>query len=133
MRILIVDDDYVTRTQLKALLGAYGDCDAAPNGDIAMRLFAAAHEETVPYDLVTMDIDMPDQKGQQVVAELRQWEQWHGLNVSSAQAKVLMVSALKDPKAIMSSFREGCEGYLTKPVTQESLAAALDKLGLQHP
>jgi two-component system chemotaxis response regulator CheY len=129
MRILVVDDDYVSRTKLKALLAGRGDCDAVPNGTIALGMFQAAHDEQVPYDLVTMDVNMPDMKGQEVVARIRQWEKDHG---QSHQAKILMITALKGGQEVMSAFREGCEWYLVKPVTPENLTEALGKLDQAH-
>lgn len=125
MRILIVDDDYVSRTKLKALLGAYGDCDAVPDGKIALEMFDISCEEGVPYDLVTMDIDMPGMRGQDVVAEILSREQ-------PANVKILMVTCKKEIKEIAASFRNGCDWCLNKPVTPEKLSNALEKIGIDN-
>lgn len=132
MRILVVDDDYVSRTKLKALLGPHGDVDAAPSGELAVRMFQAAYREKVPYQLVTMDVNMPDMKGQEVVAAMREWETSQAEMVADGGAKILMITAVKDGKDVMSAFREGCEWYLVKPVTPENLAEALGKLDISH-
>ncbi len=127
MRILVVDDDYVSRTKLKSLLSAYGDCDAVHNGEIALKMFEKAYKESAPYNLITMDIEMPDMSGQEVVHSIRQWELENKVK-SSRQVKILMITIKNDVDDITSSFKEGCEWYLTKPVTPENLREALAKV-----
>lgn len=129
MRVLIVDDDYVSRLKLKTLLAVYGDCDAVPNGKIALEMFQCAHEEMCPYELVTMDIDMPGQGGHDVVQALRQWEFEHKVFKDKKEAKILMISYLKDGKNIISSFKDGAEWYLNKPVSPQNVREALAKMG----
>ncbi|MBN2525599.1 MAG: response regulator [Deltaproteobacteria bacterium] len=128
MRILIVDDDYISRTQIKVLLLGYGDCDIAPNGEIALTLFDAAHEENMPYDLISVDVDMPGMSGQELVNEIRQREDALGAAARSTEAKIIMVSSMDDGKNIMSSFRQGAEGYLVKPVNPAKLKETLDEI-----
>jgi len=132
MRVLIVDDDYVSRTKLKALLSAYGDCDEAPDGEAAFKLFVAAYQEGAPYDLVTMDVDMPGLSGQETVHRLREFETQQQSYKHCRESKILMVSVKMDPQEIVASFREGCEWYLIKPVTPQNLRASLARLGLQQ-
>jgi two-component system, chemotaxis family, chemotaxis protein CheY len=129
MRILIVDDDYVSRSKLKAILGLQGDCDCAAGGEIALKMFAAADKELVPYGLVTVDIEMPEMNGQELVTQLRQWEEKHGVALTE-RAKILMVTIKKELRAVSTSYSEGCDGYLVKPVTPESVAQGLKEIGL---
>ena len=128
MRILIVDDDYVSRTKLSLLLSAYGQCDAAPNGEIAVKLFEEAHKEMVPYGLVTLDIEMPAMSGQETLQAMRDIEQ--ALQLTGQQeAKVLMVTAKTALREVSSSYLGGCNGYLTKPTKAEDIKKALGELG----
>lgn len=128
MRILVVDDEYVSRTKLKVLLTKYGDCDAAPDGDIALRLLARSYQEGMPYDLVTMDINMPGMSGQEVVRNIRELEDKQADTGRRIESKILMITASDDSKEIMSSFREGAEWYLVKPVTPDKVVEAMQKL-----
>ena len=130
MRILIVDDDYVSRTKLKALLSAYGDCDTVPNGAMAVEMFTTAHAENVPYDLISMDVNMPGNRGQDVVKQIRDWEDQNRIPQQGKEVKVLMVTVMNTAQDIVSSFRQGCEGYLVKPVTPDSLRKALVQIGI---
>ncbi len=130
MRILIVDDDYVSRVKLKTMLAPYGDCDAAPNGKIGFEMFQIAHKEHLPYKLITMDIDMADNDGRTVVKEIREWEEKNGIVKEGEPAKIIMVSVMSEPKDIMKSFSAGCEAYLIKPFTTEKLEATLKEMGI---
>lgn len=133
MRILVVDDDYASRLKLKVLLGAYGDVDGASDGEQAMMMFNKAHDEGVPYKLITMDIGLPDMSGQEVVREIREFEDHNRVHLSDSSAKILMVSVKEDAKNVVSSFRWGCEGYLVKPVNEEKLASTLKAVELLKP
>ncbi len=128
MRILIVDDDYVARSKLKALLSKYGDCDSASTGTLAIELFKQAHQEKLPYQLVTMDIQLGDQRGQAVNAAIRKFEEDSGIEPQK-QTKILMVTIKKEIKEVVLSYAQGCEEYLAKPFTSESIAAAMKELG----
>jgi len=133
MRILIVDDDYVTRAKLKAILAERGDCDAAPNGEVALSMVDEALNDSVPYDLITMDVDMPGMTGEEVVREIRdrEWNWAKRMSRPAQEAKILMVTVRNDSRTVIASFRQGCEGYLAKPITPEKLNHALAKLGFE--
>ncbi len=130
MKILAVDDEFVSRTKISMLLKSHGDCDSASSGEEALELFIKAHLEEQPYQLITMDIDMPGLSGPEVVKQIRAYEQQHGLTSLESSVKILMVTAMNDGKTIMSSFKEGCEGYLTKPFNQEAIQKSLTTIGL---
>ncbi len=125
MRVLVVDDCFFTRVKLKNMLCPYGDCDGSPNGEVALRLFEQAHNECVPYELITMDLDLPGMKGIDVVSRMRLWEREREV---PAAARVIMISSSDEPKSILASLGNGCEWFLLKPVKQEKLEEALAQL-----
>jgi len=125
VRILVVDDEFVSLSKLTLLLSPYGECKAATSGEQALTMVKAAHEEGRPYRLITMDIDMPGMSGQEAVAAIRKLELARGIVTAADEVKILMVTAMTDGRNIMASFRTGCEGYITKPFTKESLGKAL--------
>jgi two-component system chemotaxis response regulator CheY len=131
MRILIVDDDYVARVKLSTLLSSYGDCDKAPNGEVAVKLFEAAYKELAPYDLVTMDIEMSGMSGHQVVQSMRGIEQYLHRAVEK-ESKILVVTAKDYSEEMVSSYCDGCNGYLTKPVTSENIKNFMETLGYKR-
>ncbi|MFP4391726.1 MAG: response regulator [Desulfohalobiaceae bacterium] len=129
MRILIAEDDFYSRKILEKFLLAYGDCDVAANGEEAVQSFRMAWEEKQPYDLVLLDIMMPSVDGQQALKQIREFERSKGI-VGFGEAKVVMVTALDDPKSVVRAFYDGgASSYVVKPIDKEKLGEELDKLG----
>ena len=127
LKILVVDDEYVSLVKLQSLLSSYGDCYAATHGNQAITMFKKAHKELKPYDLITMDINMPEIQGQDVIEKIRLWE---SVNRVSKRVKIIMVTAMKDVPSIHNAFNKGCEAYLVKPINKENISKALSKLSL---
>lgn len=130
MRILVVDDDQVTRMKLQSLLNAYGQCDAVEDGDQGWGAFKGAHGENNPYDLITMDVDMPGMNGHEVVKKIRAWEGENMNNGELLVAKVLMVTSMQSRSDVIASFNEGCENFIRKPIKPNELDECLNKLDI---
>ena len=128
MRILVVDDDLVTRTKIETLLSVHGQCDTAEDGDQGWEKFQKAHKVYKPYDLITMDVDMPGMNGHEVVKKIRQFEKENFGTDKDPEAKILMVTSMQSRSDIIASFREGCECFIKKPIKKENLDEALVKL-----
>lgn len=133
MVILIVDDDFVSRAKLKALLSEYGACHLAEDGYQALDMFELAHGRSAPYDLITMDIEMPGISGHETVRAIREWEEEHQVYKQGRSVKIMMSTFRQSREDIVSSFREGAEGYLIKPITPDKLAEALAAIGVYKP
>jgi len=132
MRILIVDDDYVSRIKLKTILQQNGDCDAVATGSMALAMFKSARNEKVPYDLITLDIEMPEVDGYETLRSIRDIEKKEEDLVSKKNpVKVIMITVKNDIKSVSASYYQGCEGYCTKPVTPEKIKKALDEVGFE--
>ncbi len=129
MKILIVEDDFASRKILQKYLAKVGECDVVVDGKEALDAFKFAWEEGSPYELICLDIMLPKMDGQLVLKEIRNLEKERGL-LGRNGVKVIMTTALNDPKNIMEAFRSQCEGYLTKPVTEERLFEELNNLGI---
>ena len=129
MRTLIAEDDLTSRKLLKRLLEAHGECDAVEDGQKAVDAYRASLDGGQPYDLVCLDIMMPEKDGQIVLREIRALEARKGIAVGMG-AKVIMTTALGDPKNVMLSFREQCDAYLVKPIENAMLLEHLQQLGL---
>ena len=67
MKILIVEDDFTCRMMMQRLLEPYGKCDVVINGKEAVEAFIIGIVEGKPYDLILLDIMMPEMDGQEVV------------------------------------------------------------------
>ncbi len=134
MKFLIVDDDRLCRVLVEGMLSPYGKCHTAYDGNEAINAFRLAVEDREPYDLVCLDIMMPNMDGHQVLEAIRDVERHHGIGGSDG-VKVIMTTALEDSKHCMRAFREGCEAYVTKPVDEKLLLERVGELlgGLPEP
>jgi len=119
MRTLIVDDDFASRLLLQTVLSRYGECHIAVNGREAVEVFRAA-DGPGGYDLICMDIMMPDMDGKTAVREIRSLERARGI-LSTVGVKIIMATALNEIKAVADSFHELCDAYVTKPVDAAQL------------
>lgn len=129
MKTLIVEDDFTSRLLMQKLLKSYGVSDIAVNGREAVEAARLAMEADEPYDLICLDIMMPEMDGQEALRQIRQQEEVRGIN-SSKGAKIIMTTALGDPKTVVSAFKGLCDAYLTKPVEKAKLIDELRKLQL---
>jgi two-component system chemotaxis response regulator CheY len=129
MKTLIVEDDFVSRRLMQVILSPYGICHLAVNGREAVDAFVMACEENDPYDLICLDIMMPEMDGHEVLREVRRLEDQRGV-CGLEGVKVIMITALSDPRTIMTAFKEQCEDYLIKPIEKFKLLDKVRKLGL---
>ena len=127
MRILLAEDDFVTRKFMMNFLSSYGECDAAVDGMEAVDAYLMALEDGEPYDLAC--IMMPVMDGYQVLRSIRDLEADHGIP-EEEQVKVIMTTALNDEENVKMAFDLGCSVYSGKPINKEKFDQALKKLGL---
>lgn len=128
-KCLIVEDDLAARKLLQIHLSDWGQCDSAVNGCEALAAFRQALDTDCPYDLVCLDIMMPEMDGHQTLRAIRQLEEESGI-FGLDGVKVIMTTALGDSKNVFSAFREGCEAYVVKPVRKPVLFEEMARLGL---
>lgn len=129
MRFLVVDDEYLALNRLIALLKPYGECDAAIHASQACEMFRIALAKQRPYNLATIDIDMPDTSGTELLRMLRQMEEQAGV----APTKVIMVSASSTYHNVCWSIAHKCDDFIVKPVQKDVLHKKLQSLGLIDP
>ena len=100
LKILIVEDDFISRRILKEMLSPYGKIDMAKDGKEAVHAFYLAWEEQQPYDVIFMDIMMPEMDGQEALKLIRDMEEEMGI-YGSKKVKVVMTTALNDPENVI--------------------------------
>lgn len=129
MRTLIVEDDFTSRRLLHGILAPYGHCDIAVNGREAIDAFRLAQEEFWPYDLICLDIVMPEMDGHEALREIRRLEREMGVG-GAAGVRVIMTTALGDRKNVVEAAKGGIEAYLGKPISKQRLLEEIRRLGL---
>jgi two-component system chemotaxis response regulator CheY len=115
LRTLLVEDDFASRLLLQTFLSRYGACHVAVNGREAVDAYRSAWEMGQKYDLVCMDIMMPEMDGCEATRQIRAIEASHGV-FSSTGARIIMTTTVRDSREVIRAFRELCDAYLTKPI-----------------
>lgn len=111
-RVLVADDDYLTRTLVEMLLGRAGCLiDTAANGREALEMAGRAR-----YDLVLMDLQMPELDGLTAIRRLR--SDSSGLNQA---VPIVAFTAHAMPDGREKCLAAGADEYLAKPFTPELL------------
>ncbi|MGI4835778.1 MAG: response regulator transcription factor [Janthinobacterium lividum] len=116
-QILLVDDEPNIVMSLEFLMRKNGyQVGIARNG--AEALAALAH---TPYDLVLLDVMMPDVDGYQVCRQLRQ-------RPESAATKVIFLSAKSQPADVAQGYAAGADLYVPKPFSTRQLMQQVRQL-----
>jgi two-component system, chemotaxis family, chemotaxis protein CheY len=130
MKTLIVEDDFISRTILKKILSPFGSCDTVVNGKEAVEAFCFAKDEGSQYDLICLDIMMPEMDGREALKIIRQKEKEHGVSPKD-EAKIVMITALDTPKEVIDAYyKGGCSSYIVKPIQKAKIIGHILDLGL---
>ena len=129
VRALIVEDDDTTRLLLNAILSRYATCDTVQNGGQALEAVQKALQGGQPYDLITLDLVLPDLEGLEVLRRVRELERERNV-VSRDAVRILIVTGAREDPAADYEFRNGSEAWLLKPLRERSLVEKLGELGL---
>ena len=113
-RILIVDDHAIVREGLKQILAEVDDIEVAGEADCSSRAMQMARQQA--WDLVLMDISMPDRSGLETL-ELLKKEQ--------PAIKVLMLSMHRETQYAVRALKSGAAGYLNKQSAPDLLVDAI--------
>ncbi|MHC1790396.1 response regulator [Solidesulfovibrio sp.] len=130
MKILIVDDDPLSRLALEGTLARFGPCTCADNGRDGLELFTEALTQGAPFTLIFMDIQMPVMDGHSALAAIRELERQQGV-APGHEAKAVMVTCHDDVKNVATSFFHGnVSCYLTKPLNLGNMVETLRQHGV---
>jgi two-component system chemotaxis response regulator CheY len=129
MKILLAEDDFVTRKYMVSFLSKYGECDVTVDGMEAVDAFMMALEDGEPYDLICLDIMMPVMDGYQALVGIRNLEKERNIPEEDA-VKVIMTTALNDEANVKMAFELGCTVYSGKPIDKDRFEQAMKKLNL---
>ena len=112
--VLLVEDDMRSAFALSGILINKGmKVKIAENGEIGLEMLKAGH-----YDLILTDVTMPVMNGNEMIARIRQQDQYRNLPIIA-----LTANAMKEERN--KSIRAGANDYLTKPIDIEKLLSAM--------
>ena len=113
-RLLVVDDNKVNRLLLGRSLEQQGHTvEMAENGRLALEMLHAR-----PFDLVLLDIEMPEMNGYQVLEKAT-------TDLQLRDIPIIITSALEELDSVVRCIEMGAEDYLTKPVNPVLLKARI--------
>jgi two-component system, chemotaxis family, chemotaxis protein CheY len=126
MKILIVDDESVSRKKLERIMMSFGECMAVSSGAEAIKAFKDAWDQWAPFALITLDVSMPEMDGTETLFMIRQMESSKNVPDEN-RVKIIMVTARYDKSTIATSIQAGCNGYIIKPFDFETVSKEMKK------
>jgi two-component system, chemotaxis family, chemotaxis protein CheY len=127
MRFLAVDDSLTIRILLQHILGAYGQCDIAQNGQEAVDAHGRSLDDGRPYDLICLDLGLPYIDGVEVLSKIRAAEAQRQL---ARKARIVVVTASREPGRVQDASEVGADACILKPVVAEQLIQCFRDFGL---
>jgi DNA-binding NtrC family response regulator len=118
-KVLVVDDEADIRESLETLLGMEGYAvDLAQNGAEGLRAV-----ESRDYDLVLLDLMMPDRSGMEVLHEVRERDQ---------DLPIFMITAYGSTQVAVDALKAGATDYFQKPWENDKLLLEIDRIIARH-
>lgn len=114
---------------MQNLLKPFGEVVIALNGQLALEQYRLSLEQAKRYDLICLDVMMPEMDGQETLKRIRVMEEENGIYGLDG-VKIIMTTAMDDKRTILQSFKGGCESFLIKPIDKKALIEELKKLNL---
>jgi two-component system, sensor histidine kinase and response regulator len=120
LRVLLAEDTADVSWILRTLIeGPDYQVDVAQDGRMAADLYRLAD-----YDLVLMDLQMPNFDGYWATRQIRAWEREN----RRKRTPIIAVTAFAQQEDPKKSFAAGLDGYLVKPVFKDALLRMINKL-----
>jgi len=122
LSVLVAEDNEINALLMRSLLTRLGHhAVITTNGEAALESWQAAKSAGAPYDLVLMDIQMPELDGIETTKRIRERE----AGQPGRQTPILALTANTLVEDRYACFEAGMDGFLIKPLDREKLADAL--------
>ena len=118
----IAEDNDINALLIRSLLTRLGhNPEVAPDGAAAIECWLAAREAGKPYDMILMDVHMPDIDGLEAARRIRAIEAESG----SPRTRIIALTANAFDEDREACLAAGMDGFLVKPLDRERLVEAL--------
>jgi CheY-like chemotaxis protein len=123
--VLVAEDNEINALLIRSLLSRLGHhVVIATNGAATLESWLAAKSAGTPYDLVLMDVQMPELDGIEAAKRIRGLE----AGQPGRRTPILALTANALVEHRYACFEAGMDGFLIKPVDRDKLAEALAEL-----
>lgn len=113
-KILLVDDHNIVRQGLRNLIALESDLEVAGEASSGIEALKLVRNNT--YDVVVLDISMPDKNGVDTL---------HDLKHTAPDLPVLILSGYAEEQYALNLIRSGCKGYLSKDADSDEIIKAI--------
>jgi two-component system chemotaxis response regulator CheY len=124
---LVVEDNVINQKIMYNILKEFGKCAVAENGVEGLKLVKKAISEQNYYDLICLDIEMPQMDGINLLNMIRKIEKTIDLNKKST---IIMITARGEKEIVRECCRLGCNSFLVKPVDKYNFTKMLKRYNL---
>jgi CheY-like chemotaxis protein len=132
LRFLIIEDDPTAGGLLHYILKQHGDCLHCESGNEGISAFRESLAQGRPYDLLVLDLFLPDLHGNEVLKAVRGCEAGAGRRDPDTRCMVLINTASKDLGQMRQSLELEPDGYLIKPINVDFLMEKVATLKAQR-
>lgn len=113
-RILAIDDSAIVIKQLQNILGQKYEFEGATSGLAGLKRL-----DTVAFDLVLLDLEMPVMDGFATLASIRQRDNLKDL-------PIIILTGTRHKQKVIKGVTSGVAGYIVKPANSEQLIAKIE-------
>ncbi len=129
MKTLILEDDAVTTKIIAKYLINYGMVITAASAREAFSIYNDSAFSSTPFDLICLDLQLPEYNGVEFLKEIRKAEKESGIPLPLG-VKVVILTSDDNPQACIEAQTKGCDAFLTKPLDKEKFLSELQRLEL---
>ena len=124
MNILIVDDSKIVRRVLKNALERYALKEGWENlslyeAEDGVEAMEAMKNHEI--DIMFLEWNMPNMNGDEVVTRVRENKEWN-------KTRIIMATTEGEKSLVVKMLKKGVNGYLVKPLQEESLFKTLNNI-----
>jgi two-component system chemotaxis response regulator CheY len=120
LKALVVDDSELSRCMTGAVINKVFSHDEAENGLVAVNMYQKAVVSGMPYDIIFMDVIMPEMDGKEAVRKIREYEVTTGVQ----KKPIIMISASE----MIDDIEGLVNGLMRKPTSKKLLNDLLQQI-----
>ncbi|MCD6546641.1 MAG: response regulator [Thermotogae bacterium] len=113
-KILVVDDETNIRNLIKKILSDEFEVDTAANGLEALKLL-----KNKEFDLMILDINMPQMDGVELMKKLKK----HNVSIP-----IVVISVFSDPEKLIETFKLGATDFIVKPFSPDQILDTVNRI-----